>query len=46
MPMRTVGADMNELNRRALRAKDIYRIARVETFVEVRIVYNQNFTFV
>ena len=28
----------------SLKVKDLYRIARVETFVEVRIVYNELYT--
>lgn len=34
------------MNRRAvMNMKDLYRIARVETFVEIRIVYHEGFTF-
>lgn len=45
--MRTVGGTIDELNRRAmanLKVKDCYNISRVETFVEVRIVYNDFYT--
>jgi hypothetical protein len=45
--MRTVGGSLDELNRRAmanLKVKDCYNISRVETFVEVRIVYNDYYT--
>lgn len=44
---RTVGGSIDELNRRVMgniKAKDLYRIKRVETFVEVRIVYNEYYT--
>lgn len=45
--MRTVGGTIDELNRRAmanLKVRDYYRVARVETFVEIRIVYNDYYT--
>lgn len=36
---------MEDYNRKAImQMKDLYRIARVETFVEVRIVYNELYT--
>ena len=44
---RTVGGSIDDLNRRVIsniKAKDLYRIKRVETFVEVRIVYNEYYT--
>ena len=42
---RQIGGNIDEYNRKAImEMKDLYRIARVETFVEVRIVYNEFFT--
>jgi hypothetical protein len=42
---RQLGGDIDDYNRQAiLQMKDLYKIARVETFVEVRIVYNEFFT--
>ena len=36
---------MEDYNRRAInQRKDLYRVARVETFVEVRIVYHDMYT--
>ena len=38
-----MGPDLNDLNRRVFNEKNLYRIERVKTFVEVRIVYHQGY---
>ena len=40
-----LGGTLDELNRKAMMSlKDLYRITRVETFVEIRIVYHEGYT--
>ena len=37
-----MGGNVNDMNKKAI--KDLYKIARVETFVEIRIVYHEGFS--